>query len=139
MSFSRGTGQQGIKIMWLQNRLLHISVPPQMKFVSSAVAREQVCLPYKLTGIFRTNTPATQQHITAQINSRACAKLNRRNTIITLKHLCNYLGDIASLCINLSLKTVQFSPPIFGKFFEKLIFCFFPLNNQDYQFLQNIW
>ena len=35
------------------------------------------------------------------------------------------IGDIASLCINLSPKTVQFSPPIFGQFCEKLIF-FFP-------------
>ena len=37
-----------------------------------------------------------------------------------------YLGDIASLCINLSLKTVQFLPPIFGQLCEKLIFCFSP-------------
>ena len=35
------------------------------------------------------------------------------------------IGDTASLCINLSPKTVQFSPPIFGQFCEKLIF-FFP-------------
>ena len=35
--------------------------------------------------------------------------------------------DIASLGINLSLKTVQLSPPIFGKFCKKkLIFCFSP-------------
>ena len=36
------------------------------------------------------------------------------------------IRDIASLHINLSLKTVQLSPPIFGKFCEKLIFWFFP-------------
>ena len=38
---------------------------------------------------------------------------------------CN-LWDIASLCINLSLKTVLLSPPIFGQFCEKLIICFPP-------------
>ena len=37
------------------------------------------------------------------------------------------LWDIASLCINLSPKTWKFSPPIFGQFCEKLIFCFSPL------------
>ena len=40
----------------------------------------------------------------------------------------NSIGDIASLRIILSLKTVQLSPPIFGKFCEKLIYCFFSLN-----------
>ena len=34
--------------------------------------------------------------------------------------------DIAILRINLSLKTVQLCPPIFGQFCEKLIFCFSP-------------
>ena len=42
-----------------------------------------------------------------------------RKTIATL----DLLRDIASLGINLSLKTV---PPIFGQFCEKLIFCIFP-------------
>ena len=50
-------------------------------------------------------------------------------------HLCLATGvssnsdsvrDIARLRINLSLKTVQLSPPIFGQFCEKLIFCFSP-------------
>ena len=36
------------------------------------------------------------------------------------------IRDLASMCINLSPKTVQFSPPIFGQFCEKLIH-FFPL------------
>ena len=36
------------------------------------------------------------------------------------------LWDIASLCINLSLKTVQFSPPIIGKFCETNILFFSP-------------
>jgi hypothetical protein len=39
-----------------------------------------------------------------------------------------FLRDIASLCINLNPKTVQFSPPIFGQFCEKLIFFFSILN-----------
>ena len=38
----------------------------------------------------------------------------------------DYIWDIASLCINLSLKTVQFSPPIFGQFCEKNNILFFP-------------
>ena len=46
---------------------------------------------------------------------------------ITLKAL-KAIRDIASLCINVSRKTVQLSPPILGKFCEKLIFCV-PLNN----------
>ena len=36
------------------------------------------------------------------------------------------LRDVASLRINLSLKTVQLSHPIFYQFCEKLIFCFPP-------------
>ena len=36
------------------------------------------------------------------------------------------LRDIASLRINLSLKTVQISPPIFGQFCEKKLFCYLP-------------
>ena len=36
------------------------------------------------------------------------------------------LRDIASLRINLSLKTVQFSRPIFGHFCEKIIISFSP-------------
>ena len=38
----------------------------------------------------------------------------------------SFIWDIASFRINLSLKTVQLSPPIFGQVCEKLIFCFFP-------------
>ena len=41
-------------------------------------------------------------------------------------NLINRVGDIATLHIHLSLKTVQLSPPIFGKFCEKLILCFSP-------------
>ena len=41
-------------------------------------------------------------------------------------HKYEDIRDIASLCINLSPKTVQFSPPIFGQFCEKLIFFFSP-------------
>ena len=37
-----------------------------------------------------------------------------------------YMWHIARLRINLSLTTVQLSPPIFGKFCEKLIFSFSP-------------
>ena len=36
------------------------------------------------------------------------------------------IQDIASLRINLSLKTVQLSPPIFGQFGEKTDIQFFP-------------
>ena len=48
--------------------------------------------------------------------------------IIPRDHLVTWLRDIASLRIDLSLKPVQISPPIFAQFCEKLIFCFFPLN-----------
>ena len=37
-----------------------------------------------------------------------------------------HVRDIASLCINLSLKTEQLLPPIFIQFCEKLVFCFSP-------------
>ena len=47
---------------------------------------------------------------------------------LTLKAKLACIQDIASLCINLSLKIVQLSPPIFSKFCEKLLFSFFPLN-----------
>ena len=36
-----------------------------------------------------------------------------------------FIWDIASLCINLSLKTVQLAPPIFGQFCEKTNILFF--------------
>ena len=36
------------------------------------------------------------------------------------------IRDITSLRINLSLKTVQLSPPIFGQFCEKTNILFFP-------------
>ena len=38
----------------------------------------------------------------------------------------NHLRDIASLRINLSLKTVQLSPLIFGQFCEYIILLFCP-------------
>ena len=47
----------------------------------------------------------------------SCQIPDKRNILL-------WLRDIASLCINLRLKTVQFSPPICGKFCEKLIVCF---------------
>ena len=49
----------------------------------------------------------------------SCQIPDKRNILL-------WLRDIASLCINLRLKTVQFSPHIFGQFCEKLIFSFYP-------------
>ena len=54
-----------------------------------------------------------------------CIPRSRFNTFGSRNLLYKSIGDIASLCINLSPKTVQFSPPIFGQFCKKLIF-FFP-------------
>ena len=43
---------------------------------------------------------------------------------VNLNKIFTCIRELASLCINLSLKTVQLSPLIFGKFCEKLIFYF---------------
>ena len=55
---------------------------------------------------------------------------SKTSTCATIKaqlYSCAILvRDIASLRVDLSLKTVQLSRPIFGHFVNKLVFWFFP-------------
>ena len=73
-------------------------------------------------------------HLSSLIHNKNFRKLvDLYSTCLIDKKVCSILmrnraRDIASLCIILSLKTVQISPPILGHFCEKLIFCFSPKN-----------